>query len=359
MWRCCTVCGAKPVSNLAGYTLEIMNPENITVPFGKYKDKTLKQALLTDPQYFHEYLKKQPNFMNAYYFYKWIVEGSIGIFGDKQNSTPEHNGIQMKFLDEWFQQQFVNLLFPLSHVNPQVGLTEKKNKIELVEDESLFGPIHNHNKSFQRINCKPAEFNEKTNQFVYDRKLYQFVDFQAYCDNYEFEGKDRSDCLLTIKLKPVDDRIDNTNSNTNTIGNTNNNTTKHHSNINNGNRDNNNNTAIDKNSPDLIFVPTNPMYSANTVILVHIEIKPSIGDDFMNVFTQCKNRKLLFESIISKEDQYLHQWVLLVGVFRSTNTNIHQLKQLFSKERISVILLEDVELQNNNNKKRKTMPNAL
>lgn len=79
--------------------------DDVVVPFGKYKGK-LVQETLTDKEYW-EYISSQP----------WFKEKFVNIYnivssvGHEAVDTPEHNRIQIMFLDEKFTKAFVKL-FP-------------------------------------------------------------------------------------------------------------------------------------------------------------------------------------------------------------------------------------------------------
>lgn len=73
--------------------------QNAVVPFGKYKGQPMEQ-LAADPEYC-EWLSGQSWFIEKYAHIHTLI---INNFGDP-SETPEHNRLQLRFLDETFRRQ--------------------------------------------------------------------------------------------------------------------------------------------------------------------------------------------------------------------------------------------------------------
>lgn len=95
--------------------------ENYTVvPFGKYKDKPI-EVMLGDQQYL-DWLSAQPWFKERYLNIYNIVIGA----GHEPADTPEHNRLQIMFLDKEFVAKFL-VRIKVKSVRPdQIGFEVKK-----------------------------------------------------------------------------------------------------------------------------------------------------------------------------------------------------------------------------------------
>jgi hypothetical protein len=82
-------------------------PSNI-IPIGKYKGRTVEEILLEDPSYL-EWLGAQDWFRTKHLNVYQVIINRGGVPQD----TPEHNALQVKFLDDDFCLRF------LAHVDPK------------------------------------------------------------------------------------------------------------------------------------------------------------------------------------------------------------------------------------------------
>jgi uncharacterized protein (DUF3820 family) len=81
-------------------------PANI-VPFGKYKGRLIEEVLVDDPGYL-QWLAGQDWFRNKFaVLYQVIINR-----GGEAQETPEHNALQVKFLDDDFCLRFVRYFEP-------------------------------------------------------------------------------------------------------------------------------------------------------------------------------------------------------------------------------------------------------
>jgi hypothetical protein len=74
-----------------------MTDDNPTMRFGKYKDRPVAEVMASDPSYI-QWLTLQPWFVDKYKpTYNFIVQG-----GAVSDMSPEHNALQVLFLDDDF-----------------------------------------------------------------------------------------------------------------------------------------------------------------------------------------------------------------------------------------------------------------
>jgi uncharacterized protein (DUF3820 family) len=83
------------------------NEQGNVVPFGKYKGRSIEEVLLDDPGYL-QWLAGQDWFRAKFaVLYQVIINR-----GGEPQDTPEHNALQVKFLDEAFCWRFLEHLAP-------------------------------------------------------------------------------------------------------------------------------------------------------------------------------------------------------------------------------------------------------
>src|SRR5262245_17855383 len=109
--RPCRPCRSMLPANFGGgfrsaETTMTDQPANI-IPIGKYKGRTVEEILLEDPSYL-EWLGGQDWFRTKHVnVYQVIINR-----GGEPQDTPEHNALQVKFLDEDFRERFIRWLIP-------------------------------------------------------------------------------------------------------------------------------------------------------------------------------------------------------------------------------------------------------
>lgn len=81
-------------------------PSNI-VPFGKYKGRPIEEVLIDDPSYL-QWLSGQDWFRAKFTF----LHQTIINRGTESEETPEHNALQVLFLDDELCQKIVDLVRP-------------------------------------------------------------------------------------------------------------------------------------------------------------------------------------------------------------------------------------------------------
>ena len=105
------------------------------VPFGKYRGKPV-EALAQDRQYV-DWLTAQPGFKGKFgNFYTLIVNNF-----QEPSETPEHNALQIKFLDENFQLAFLKFLDSRCPSNVKKSVRFEEHGFDVHVSAYLEGPI--------------------------------------------------------------------------------------------------------------------------------------------------------------------------------------------------------------------------
>jgi len=101
-------------------------PANI-VPFGKYKGRLVEELLVDDPAYL-QWLSQQDWFRAKFaVLYQVIINR-----GGEPQETPEHNALQVKFLDEDFRERFMRCLVPDLSYTPASEAEFEVNGVDVV-----------------------------------------------------------------------------------------------------------------------------------------------------------------------------------------------------------------------------------
>lgn len=115
-----------------------------TVTFGKYKGQPIS-TLLGDTNYL-EWLKQQQWFAANPLFNVIIQKQHV----DKDEPTPQHNGLQNRFLSEDFCTRFVAALFPGDYVSDTLTPEQRQAWGELQGSPSnVFGPHCGQNRKYK------------------------------------------------------------------------------------------------------------------------------------------------------------------------------------------------------------------
>lgn len=77
------------------------------IPFGKYKGRSIEEVLVDDPSYL-EWLSSQGWFRTKYVNLTQIIINR----GAETEETPEHNALQVLFLNDNFCRRFFQCLKP-------------------------------------------------------------------------------------------------------------------------------------------------------------------------------------------------------------------------------------------------------
>jgi len=92
--------------------------QNAVVPFGKYKGQPVEQ-LAADPEYC-EWLMGQSWFVEKYQAIHTVIINNFG----EPSETPEHNRLQLRFLDETFRRQCTQAICHPRHGISELSLPE-------------------------------------------------------------------------------------------------------------------------------------------------------------------------------------------------------------------------------------------
>lgn len=287
------------------------------VSFGKYKDQPIDQIAAQDPKYI-EWLMQQPWFASKFEnLYKVVINN----FNTGISETPEHNAMQVKFLDENFTKSLGGIAtgFTESRVN-ELTSNGRKQAVEFMRSFDPFisidrprhylvttffnGEIRLNGQLITREDCDKLkdkfesekhsklakEALEKVSSFLNgsSRDLYERMDQLICVEGLEFEKG--SDVVFRFICEWPD--------------------------------------GISYNHPEFKV-----RRSSGGGILA-VECKPTIGDDFPGVLRQMlAQRKIVRCS---------HQ-VLLVGKYQGVGASVSQFIEMFKCNGIQVIFVADVE----------------
>jgi hypothetical protein len=84
-------------------TVSVTSSQETTIPFGKYRGHTIEDILVIDPGYL-EWLSAQDWFRTQHVHLHQII-----INGAQSEETPEHNKLQVLFLDDDFCMQVISI----------------------------------------------------------------------------------------------------------------------------------------------------------------------------------------------------------------------------------------------------------
>src|SRR5262245_55635383 len=95
------------------------------IPFGKYKGRLVDEVLVDDPAYL-QWLAGQDWFRAKFNILHQVIINR----GAEPEETPEHNAMQVKFLDDEFCLRF------LRHLRPRVEV-EVRSKLNAAREHDL------------------------------------------------------------------------------------------------------------------------------------------------------------------------------------------------------------------------------
>jgi uncharacterized protein (DUF3820 family) len=267
------------------------------VPFGKYKGRLIEEVLADDPAYL-QWLCGQDWFRAKFVSLHQIIINR----GAEPEETPEHNAIQVKFLDDDFCLRFIRYLRPnidqQMHAQLTACLAERarraKENIEtqtrdlerLEESLRKYEPnrVYYPSKEQQQENVENARVELARCQQILTKELAAKIDEI----NVRFERK--------FEVQGVDVML-----------------------------------AVEAhNAPHDVAISlwAFPGYRFQNSRALRIEIKPIVGDDYPAVLRQMKR---------TQSD------VLLVGRYTGIGATREQFVKTFATASIRVVFLEDVE----------------
>ena len=140
---------------------EESKPSNI-VPFGKYKGRSIEEILIDDPGYM-QWLSGQDWFRAKFTF----LHQTIINRGAEPEETPEHNALQVKFLDDDFCMSFLDCVIP----NYAEQAFEKFNDARVLNLEILLPKIKAE-KDYSADQELASELNRIENQIWNEHNLH-------------------------------------------------------------------------------------------------------------------------------------------------------------------------------------------
>jgi len=109
-----------------------MSDDAKIIPFGKYKGRLIDEVLVDDPGYL-QWLAGQDWFRTKFTILHQVIINR----GSEPEETPEHNALQVKFLDEDFRDRFVRCLIPDLSFVPESDVDFEVNGVDVVLETSL------------------------------------------------------------------------------------------------------------------------------------------------------------------------------------------------------------------------------
>ena len=99
------------------------------IPFGKYKGRLIEELLVDDPAYLH-WLANQDWFRAKFMILHQVIINR----GAEPEETPDHNALQVKFLDDEFCLKFLRHLEPdCMHAPPSEFLFERGFEVQGID----------------------------------------------------------------------------------------------------------------------------------------------------------------------------------------------------------------------------------
>lgn len=259
------------------------------VPFGKYKGQPV-YVMQNDTQYC-DWLATQDWFRERYAnVYNQVIINNF----TEPTETPEHNRLQMLFLDDNFLKSFCDKIFDFSlqeKFNKTVSAIKKKHKdvkkyFEDVNDNSSKEILNNYIDFFAKLNLIENFFeisNINFEQNAFDVAIeYKFYKIWSYTHNYY-------------------------------------------------------NLAKEENRPFYCMYDIDGIRSC-----IFVEIKPCLGDDFPAVLRQIKSNSEVNVGRGRKEPLGGEK-VLIIDEFTAQGATFEQVKKVFELSNITLLKFSDVQ----------------
>jgi uncharacterized protein (DUF3820 family) len=101
-----------------------MTDQSNVVPFGKYKGRIIEELLTDDPAYL-QWLASQDWFRTRFVALHQVIINR----GAEPEETPEHNALQVLFLDDDFSRRFFQRLFPDSEAEAHAYFERRRREL--------------------------------------------------------------------------------------------------------------------------------------------------------------------------------------------------------------------------------------
>ena len=257
------------------------------VPFGKYKGQPV--AVMQNDTQYCEWLSTQDWFRERYAnVYNQVIINNF----TEPTETPEHNRLQMKFLDDDFCLSLMNKVLDFSL-------------------ESNFRKSAN---AVKKLKKHAQEFFSENPHYKSEEILENYTDFIAqYClikDFFTLTNKEFEDKAFDVVLKCSYYRI--------------------------GKYD----RRCFKEKEKQIF--NDEVYINPETLPIFVEIKPCLGDDFPAVLRQIKTNSKIKIDKHYYEDIYGIK-VLIIDKFTAEGATFEQVKQVFELSNIKLLPISEIE----------------
>lgn len=260
------------------------------VPFGKHKGKPITD-LIQDTKYL-EWCKKQTWFAKFPTIYNICVNQTIGS-NNSDSKTPEHNKLQNLFLEKEFNIRFVNTIYRFDKLFDKLNELYETNEYKTYFADQKFNHV-NYGLNDSQINCVfESSFNwDVVLVCVNDKntinlpKIYynKKMDIHEYILNFVQTSIQHIGCSYTARDKLC----------------------------------------------EFTFASC-----ANTKF--YIEIKTLLGDDYPAVL-----RKMTTQITLTKKENNIYHFILLIKEFSSHVTTKQQLEQIFRQSDIRVLFINEL-----------------
>ena len=260
------------------------------VPFGKYKGQPVS-VMQNDTQYC-DWLATQDWFRERYAnVYNQVIINNF----TEPTETPEHNRLQMKFLDDDFLRMFCDKVFDFSlqdKFNKNISMIKKKHKA-----------VKKHFENCEQDFCK-----EILNGYIdFLARIYQIKDFFEISD-IKFE-QNSFDVAITYNFYSVWEGMQNYY------------------------------CCAPKDEQEFYSI-----YGLNkNSSRIFVEIKPCLGDDFPAVLRQIKSNSEINIGRGHKRELEGDK-VLIIDKFTAEGATLEQVKKVFSLSEIKLLTFEEIEV---------------
>jgi hypothetical protein len=259
--------------------------DELVMPIGKHKGKPVLEVMANDRQYV-EWLLVQPWFIDKYKpTYNFITQA-----GPPSDMSPEHNALQVKFLDD----------------DVCVRLAEKTNVLAIMKDQIIGRAKPSRNKIREKLRAVRDE--RRSTWREPDEKRKEIKSYQSslvILRNRRSEELEQWRALNNVALD-----LTVTNKTMEVIADV--------------------KFAID------MSLGKDPDNSRSAVFF--IELKPTLGDDYPAVLRQMRDQqRRRFEGYYNCRCH-----VLCYGEFNARGATLEQVKKIFAQANISVIRMDDI-----------------
>jgi hypothetical protein len=275
--------------------------DDVVMPFGKYRGRSVIEVMAIDPQYV-EWLKTQDWFTVKFVrIYNIVVQA-----GRPPEDTPEHNAIQVRFLDDEFCKMVAAKVIP-----PLDALREKLIEANISERELFLSSYDDTYKRVQQAVASAQHQVTVARSYKDDeaRALKQLESNQLKLKDLPREREWAQSQLKTLPDAQLEVTIEN--------------------------RDM-------EDGVDVAFDIVTAVSLRSYRFTIAIEIKPSLGDDYPTVLRQMKEqvrRRFRISHHIAWFHHLKtgHRHVLCYGEFAARGATIDQVKTIFRQAGFDVV----------------------